>query len=150
MLVTHQLSHMFCPVQSLVNPPLPPLPFLIMRRQEGVGYMMKEEKIHQIIIVISAIDVLLFRVTDDTHCLDWNNHRFDDAIAVASIRLVVPRIVYFASIPSKHLVDLQCLSSCLKAARYISELMKQRLFSQMSNFVVIPSIHFHHVISARL
>ena len=91
-----------------------------------------------------------FAKLSQSHCLDCNIYMFDDAFAGASIRVVVPRIVYFASIPSKHLIDLQCLSTRLKAAQYISKLTKQCLFSQMSNFEVIPSIHFHHVISARL
>ena len=60
----------------------------------------------------------LFSKILQSHCLHRNNHLFDDAVTGASIRVVIPRIVYFASIPFKHLIDLQCLSSCLKDARY--------------------------------
>ena len=41
----------------------------------------------------------LFAKLLQSHCLHRNNHLFDDAVPGASIRVVVPRIVNFASNP---------------------------------------------------
>jgi hypothetical protein len=72
---------MLRPIQSLVNPPWPPFPFLILSRREGIGYMMKEEKVHQIFIIkvhqifITAVAVFLFTVAHDESNLELNGSR---------------------------------------------------------------------------
>jgi hypothetical protein len=57
----YDLCQRLCPDQLLVNPPWSPMPFLILSRQEGAGYIMKEEMFYQM-FTITAVAVYHVRV----------------------------------------------------------------------------------------